>query len=71
MDAKRDSMAPNAATRPKKRAARVGADNRTLERERAGTSMFFGNLGASAGRVHQRADRLPRSLPGLLRVTPR
>jgi hypothetical protein len=48
MDAKRDLTAPNAATRPKERAARVGADNRTLERERAGTSMLFGNLGASA-----------------------
>src|SRR5207302_2696865 len=36
------------ATRPKKRAARVGADDRTLECERAGTSMLFGNLGAPA-----------------------
>src|SRR5882762_1326845 len=36
------------ATRPKERAARVGADDRILECERAGTSMLFGNLGAPA-----------------------
>jgi len=48
IDAKRDSTAPNAVTRPKERAARVGAHDRTLECERAGTSMLFGNLGAPA-----------------------